>query len=100
MGKFFRGLFFGGLLGFGTAFLNYTKQGKELKIKMAMESYQIAKRAILSIPKNEFVDSKKLDNHLKKFVEEYSRGKDLTKTVKKFIFGEVKKRISEMRKNV
>lgn len=100
MSKLAKGALIGGVVGAGIAWLNFSKKGKEVKTMLMEESHKIAKAAIAKIPKNDYVDPKKVDAFLNDFVEKYSVGKDYAGAFKKVLISETKKRIKNYTKKV
>ena len=105
MGKFKKGLFFGGLLGAGLMWLNTTKKGKEMRDEMldhAAEIYVGLKDQILTsdkykkITKHEYV--KMAQQLVNKYAVENGLADNIKKMVEKLVIAQWNNLKGEMKK--
>ena len=105
MGKFKKGLFFGGLLGAGLMWLNATKKGKELRDEMldhGAEVYVKLKEKVLSsnqykdLTKNQYV--KMAHEYVNKYAIDNGLADNVKKMVEKLVVAQWKNLKGEMKK--
>ena len=88
MGKFKKGLFFGGLLGAGMMWLNTTKKGKELRDEMldhAAEVYVDLKDKVLASEKYKNLSKHEYIKMAHELVNKYAIDNGLAENVKKMV---------------
>ena len=88
MGKFKKGLFFGGLLGAGMVWLNTTKKGRELRESMldhAAEVYVGLKKEVLTSDQYKNLTKNKYVKLVQKYVDKYALENNLADSMKKMV---------------
>lgn len=88
MGKFKKGLFFGGLLGAGLMWLSVTKKGKEVREQMldhAAEIYVKVKQTILTSEQYKNLNKNQYVALVKQYVDKYAVQNGLAENVKNLI---------------
>jgi len=88
MGKFKKGLFFGGLLGAGMMWLNTTKKGKQVREQMvdhAAEVYTGLKKQVLESAQYKNLTKSKYVAMTKQYVDKYAVQNGLADNVKKMV---------------
>ena len=88
MGKFKKGLFFGGLLGAGMMWLNTTKKGKQLREQMlehSVEVYINLKKELLASDNCKKLTKNKYIKMVQEYVDKYAVKNELTDNLKKMI---------------
>ena len=105
MGKFKKGLFFGGLLGAGMVWLNTTKKGRKMREEMldhAAEIYVGLKERVLSSKEYENLNKNQYVKMVKEAVDRYAIDNGLAEGVKnmviKVVSGQYKNLKSEIKK--
>ena len=105
MGKFKKGLFFGGLLGAGMVWLNTTKKDRKMREEMldhAAEIYVGLKERVLSSKEYENLNKNQYVKMVKEAVDKYAIDNGLAEGVKnmviKVVSGQYKNLKSEIKK--
>lgn len=96
MGRFKKGLFLGGLLGAGLAWLNISPKGKELRDKMIGHVEPLYNELKESLKKLEGPTHEMYDALVERAVEEYAAKKELALDVKNNLIKELKKKWQEL----
>lgn len=105
MGKFNKGLIFGGLLGAGLVWMSTTKKGRELRDKLmdqAADVYADVKRKVFESDAWKTITKQKYITMVTEFVDTYAKNKglseDLKETVKKIVVNQWKHLQQELKK--
>ena len=88
MGKFKKGLFFGGLLGAGMMWLNTTKKGKEMREEMldhAAEIYVTIKEKALNSKQYQDLNKNEYVKMVKEMVDKYAVKNGMADNIKKMV---------------
>ncbi len=103
MGKFKKGLFFGGLLGAGLMWLSVTKKGKEVREQMldhAAEVYVKIKQAVLTSEQYKNLNKNQYVALVKQYVDKYAVQNGLAENVKNLIMKVVNSQWSRLREEM
>lgn len=100
MGKFKKGLFLGGLLGAGLAWLNFSPKGKEYRDKMLAHVEPLYNELKDSLKKLEGPTREMYDALVERAVEEYAAKKELAVDMKNNLIRELKKKWSQVEKEI
>ena len=88
MGKFKKGLFFGGILGAGMMWLNTTKKGKEMREEMldhAAEIYVTIKEKALNSKQYQDLNKNEYVKMVKEMVDKYAVKNGMADNIKKMV---------------
>ena len=100
MGRFKKGLFFGGLIGAALMWLNATPKGKEMRSKILEHLDPLYYELKESLKKLEGPTREMYDALVERAVAEYAAKKDLAVEVKDMLVRKLKKRWSELEKEI
>jgi len=100
MGKFTKGLFFGGLLGAAAMWLNATPQGKEMRAKLMEHLNPLYNQLKESIKQLEGPTKEMYDALVERAVEEYAAKKEMAADMKEMLLKQLKKKWKELEKEI
>lgn len=100
MGRFKKGLFFGGLLGAALMWLNATPKGKEMRAKLAENLEPLYNELKQSLKQLEGPTQEMYDALVDRAVEEYAAKKELAEEMKDVLIKELKKRWKRLEKDL
>jgi gas vesicle protein len=100
MGRFNKGLFFGGLLGAALMWLNATPKGKEMRAKLMEHAQPLFEELKLSIKQLEGPTKEMYDALVDRAVEEYAAKKDMALDMKNMLVKQLKKKWNELEKEI
>jgi len=100
MGKFKKGMFFGGLLGAGLMWLNATPKGKEMRAKLLAHSRPLYDELKNSIKQLEGPTREMYDALVERAVAEYTDKKEMAGEMKALLIRDLKKKWKGLEKEL
>lgn len=100
MGRFNKGLLFGGLVGAALMWLNATPKGKEMRAKLLEHLMPLYNELKESIKKLEGPTKEMWDALVERAVAEYAAKKELADDMKEQLVRQLKKKWSELEKEI
>ncbi len=100
MGNFKRGLLLGGLVGAAAMWLNVTPKGKEMRAKLLAHLDPLYNELKASIKQLEGPTKEMYDALVERAVEEYAAKKELAEEMKMLLIKRLKKKWSELEKEI
>ncbi len=100
MGRFKKGLFFGGLLGAGLMWLNATPKGKEMRSKIMEHMTPLYDELKNSIKQLEGPTKEMWDALVERAVAEYAAKKEMAEEMKEQLIRQLQKKWRELEKEI
>lgn len=100
MGRFNKGLFWGGVLGAGLMWLNATPKGKEMRAKLFQHAEPLFNELKTSLKQLEGPTKEMYDALVERAVEEYAAKKEMAVEMKMMLIKGLKKRWKEVEKEL